>query len=190
MSFCLLLAYFRRIHPLTLGLLLVFPALISCNIGQTTAGPPGPISTTISPSIPTPASHDGTASTPINPIDKILADCIRGEMAVHIHVRLTITVDGRPLPIPPGVGVTPGCIYPLHTHNDSGVIHIEHASWEAFNLGDFFVIGRRWGEFDPIAGMQVVRVWVNGEQRSADYRTLPLTDGLDVRLDLVRLTSA
>ena len=111
-------------------------------------------------------------------------------MAVHIHVHLTITVDGRPLPVPPAVGVTPVCIYPLHTHNDSGVIHIEHASWDAFNLGDFFVIGRRWGEFDPIAGMKVVRVWVNGEQVSADYWTLPLTDGLDVRLDLVRLTSA
>ena len=78
----------------------------------------------------------------------------------------------------------------MHTHAGSGVIHVEHAVSESFTLEDFFSVGQRSGGFNPLAGRLVVRVLVNGKQYPFDYRTLPLRDGLDVRLDLVRLTSA
>ena len=184
MWFCQMREYFRRIHPLTFGVLMVIPALLSCGVGQTPGEPPVPVST------PTLVPEDGPVLSPLDPSDEILAECIYGEVVIHIHVRLTITVEDRLVPIPPGVGISPECTHPLHTHNDSGVIHVEHTRLEEFTLGDFFVIGERWGEFDPLAGMQVVGVWINGGRYSSDYWTLPLTEGLDIRLDLVRLTSA
>jgi hypothetical protein len=176
--------YFRRIHPLTLGVFLVIPALLSCSVSPAPEEPPVPIST------PTLAPEDGPVLSLLDSSDEILTECIFGEVVIHIHVRLTITVEDRPLLIPPGVGITPECTHPLHTHNDSGVIHVEHTRLEEFTLGDFFVIGERWGDFDPLAGMQVVRVWVDGGRYSSEYWTLPLTEGLDIRLDLVRLTVA
>jgi len=184
MWFCQMWEYFRRIHPLTLGIFLVIPALLSCSVGPAPEEPPVPIST------PTLVPEDGPVLSPYDPSDEILAECIYGEVVIHIHVRLSMTVGDRLLLIPPGVGITPECTHPLHTHNDSGVIHVEHTRLEEFTLGDFFVIGERWGDFDPLAGMQVVRVWVNGEIYSADHWDLPLTEELDIHLELVRLTAA
>ena len=184
MWFCQMRGYLRLIHPLTLGVLMVIPALLSCTVGQTPDEPPVPIST------PTLAPEDGLVLSPLDPSDEILAECIFGEVVIHIHVRLSMTVGDRLLPIPSGVGISPECTHPMHTHNDSGVIHIEHTRLEEFTLGDFFVIGERWGEFDPLSGMQVVRVLVNGEIYSADYWDLPLTEDLDIHLELVRLTAA
>jgi len=184
MWFCQMREYFRRIHPLTLGIFLVIPALVSCSVGPAPEEPPVPIST------PTLVPEDGPVLSPYDPSDEILAECIYGEVVIHIHVRLSMTVGDRLLLIPPGVGITPECTHPLHTHNDSGVIHVEHTRLEEFTLGDFFVIGERWGDFDPLAGMQVVRVWVNGEIYSADHWDLPLTEELDIHLELVRLTAA
>ena len=130
------------------------------------------------------------AAATLVPNDEVLAECIQGEVAVHIHVRLIITLEGRYITIPPGVGITPDCTHALHTHNDSGVIHIEHPERVGFTLGDFFLVGRRWGDFDPLAGRQVVRVSVNGKRYVGDYETLPLADELEIHLELVRLTSA
>jgi hypothetical protein len=184
MWFCQMREYFRRIHPLTLGVLLVIAALLSCSVGQAPDEPPVPIST------PTLAPEDGPVLSPLDPSHEILAECIYGEVLIHIHVLLSMSVGDRLLPIPLGVGISPECTHPMHTHNDSGVIHIEHTRLVEFTLGDFFVIGERWGDFDPLAGMQVVRVWVNGEIYSADYRDLPLTEDLDIHLEFVRLTAA
>lgn len=175
---------FRRLPPMILAVFLVIPALISCNAGRTPAESPVPEATTIV--IP----QDTSEPTPPVSDDDILAECIRGDVSVHFHVQLTITLEGRALPIPPGVGITQDCTHPMHTHNDSGVIHIEHHHWDEFTLGDFFLVGQRWGEFDPLAGRQAVRVSVNGERYLDNYRTLPLADGLDIHLELVQLTSA
>ena len=178
---------FRRLHPMTLVVFLVIPALISCTIGQTPATPGVPPSITV---IPTIAPQSATAAPSISRYD-VLAECIQAiNVVTHFHVQLTITVHGRALPIPPDIGLDPGCAHRLHTHNVSGVIHVEHALRESFTLQDFFLVGQHWGGFDPLAGRRVIRVLVDGKQYPFDYRTLPLADGLDVRLDLVRQISA
>ena len=178
---------FRRLHPMTLVVFLVIPALISCNTGQTPATPHIPPSATV---IPTIAPQSATPAPRISGYD-VLAECIQAiDVSTHFHVQLTITLHGRNLPIPSDIGIDRGCINRMHTHAGSGVIHVEHAVSESFTLEDFFLVGQRSGGFNPLAGRRVVRVLVNGKQYPFDYRTLPLRDGLDVRLDLVRLTSA
>jgi hypothetical protein len=46
--------------------------------------------------------------------------------AVHIHQHLDLYVDGAKAPVPAGIGIDPAVGFaPLHTHDASGVIHVE-----------------------------------------------------------------
>src|SRR5882672_619347 len=51
------------------------------------------------------------------------------QLAVHYHVHLDVLVDGQPITVPQGIGIdnTAQKISPLHTHDTTGVIHIESA---------------------------------------------------------------
>ena len=64
--------------------------------------------------------------------------------ALHIHSHLDLFVDGRRVVVPAGVGidVAEGFISPLHTHDTTGVIHVESPTVRAFTLGEFMGV---WG---------------------------------------------
>jgi hypothetical protein len=55
-----------------------------------------------------------------------------------------VYVDGRFVPVPAQIGIDPrGCfLAPLHTHDASGIVHIEADRRFPFTLGQFFTI---WG---------------------------------------------
>jgi len=64
----------------------------------------------------------------------------------HWHTQLTITSGGNPVTIPGSIGITPTCLEVLHTHDTSGLIHIEPDTAEqgrVYTIGDFFVV---WGK--------------------------------------------
>lgn len=62
----------------------------------------------------------------------------------HYHAHLSIFVNGSSYLVPGGIGIRlPDCIYWLHTHDDSGIIHIESPQNHTFNLGQFF---DTWGQ--------------------------------------------
>jgi hypothetical protein len=100
--------------------------------------------------------------------------------AVHIHQHLDLYVDGGAVPVPAGVGIDPAVGYaPLHTHDASGVIHVESPTVRTYTLGEFFAV---WGvRFTPSclggscagAGRQL-RVYVNGRAYRGDPTTLTL----------------
>src|SRR6478735_2447013 len=93
----------------------------------------------------------------------------------HIHVHLDVLDDGQPVPVPANIGIDTvrGAISPLHTHDTSGVIHIESPVKRQFSLGQFF---SEWGvslSADNIGGLRAtdgnsVRVFVNGAPRSGN----------------------
>jgi hypothetical protein len=58
----------------------------------------------------------------------------------HIHAHLDVIVDGTPVPVPADIGIATaaGTISPLHTHDTTGVIHIESPVKFPFSLGQFF----------------------------------------------------
>jgi hypothetical protein len=63
----------------------------------------------------------------------------------HIHMHLDIFVNGKREPVPAGIGIfntTGGFITDLHTHDASGVIHLESPTRREFTLGQFFGV---WG---------------------------------------------
>ncbi len=61
---------------------------------------------------------------------------------LHLHPYLQIKVEGDSVTIPTNVGILGNCFEPLHTHDDSGIIHIEADHSQDYTLGDFFKV---WG---------------------------------------------
>jgi hypothetical protein len=85
--------------------------------------------------------HAGVAARPIDgiPCDQSL------QVSVHFHVHLDILARGHPTTVPAGIGIPAGgaCFYWIHTHDSSGVIHIEAPVSEVsrtFTLGNFLDI--------------------------------------------------
>jgi hypothetical protein len=107
-------------------------------------------------------------------------------LSVHYHAHLDVNVDGKAVPVPAGVGFvgTPPNHYralaPLHTHDASGVIHIENSVPATFTLGQFFV---EWGvRLTPrcIGGLcasqdKELKVYVNGKPYDGDPGQIVLT---------------
>ena len=63
----------------------------------------------------------------------------------HIHTHLDIFVDGKPITVPSQIGIDPEgkCLYWLHTHDDTGIIHIESPVERKFMLGNFIDIWKQ-----------------------------------------------
>jgi hypothetical protein len=71
----------------------------------------------------------------------------------HHHVHLSLFVNGEQVALPRGTGMEkPGknnfiyhatCFYWLHTHDETGIIHIEPPNGDAFTLKQYFDI---WGQ--------------------------------------------
>jgi hypothetical protein len=64
---------------------------------------------------------------------------------IHIHPYLQIWVDGKNVTVPTNVGITQsgGCLEPVHTHDASGILHVELSQSESnrnWTLDDFFAI--------------------------------------------------
>ena len=70
--------------------------------------------------------------------------CSTGETFIHVHPYLRIVIDGTNVTVPEGIGYLsqcPGGLAQIHTHDASGLIHVELSSTDAnanYNLGDFF----------------------------------------------------
>jgi hypothetical protein len=67
-----------------------------------------------------------------------------GNESFHIHAALHIYKDGLLMPVPAEVGLEPSkhIETSLHTHDSTGIIHMEAARRFNFTLGDFFKV---WG---------------------------------------------
>jgi hypothetical protein len=77
------------------------------------------------------------------------------------------------------------CFYWLHTHDATGIIHIESPVQKTFTLGDFFAI---WGE--PLSRTDVagkrgpVTVYVDGRLSGGDPAAIPLTEHREITLEI------
>src|SRR5207253_855121 len=65
-------------------------------------------------------------------------------VALHIHPQLSIIVEGQKVPVPANIGIEPSgqTMAALHTHDDTGTIHVESPVARPYNLGEFFDV---WG---------------------------------------------
>ncbi|HVN69593.1 MAG TPA: hypothetical protein VMU38_08110 [Candidatus Binatia bacterium] len=103
---------------------------------------------------------------------------------LHVHTHLALFYNGKQMQIPEYIGFAPnlagGCLYWIHTHDGSGIIHIEAPDISPpqggpYTLGMLFDI---WGqplERDGVAGLiGPVTVYLNGTKYDGDMRAIPL----------------
>lgn len=87
----------------------------------------------------------------------------------HIHAHLDVRADGQPVEVPAFLGIdrTRSGISPLHTHDATGVIHIESPVKRQFSLGELFTEWDLGLSADNIGALRAtdgkaLRVYVNG----------------------------
>jgi hypothetical protein len=78
--------------------------------------------------------------------------CLQSEaLGFHIHPYIRIVVNGENVPIPAAIGIrnpvyangvasggSDSCFEPIHTHDSSGIVHIESGTNTTYTLADFF----------------------------------------------------
>lgn len=108
---------------------------------------------------------------------------------VHIHQHLDLSVDGRQVTVPTNIGIDAGggFISDLHTHDTSGIMHVESPTQRSFTLGQFFAV---WGlplRAACIAGLcekggRQLRVWVNGSEVEGDPTRVVLAEHQEIAI--------
>jgi hypothetical protein len=96
--------------------------------------------------------------------------------ALHIHAHLDVIADGSPVQVPADIGIDAARqqISPLHTHDTTGVIHVESPDKSAtFTLGQFFTEWQVSLSTDHIGGLAAddthhLKVFINGTPQVGD----------------------
>lgn len=124
------------------------------------------------------------------------------QVAYHIHEHLAIYVNGKQKQVPAGIGIVKPWttqtmqdgsqfveggkqIYYLHTHDDSGVLHVESPTNRTYTLGQIFA---EWNQ--PLSKSQVgpasgtVIAYVNGQKYTGDPARIELTPHEVIQLDV------
>jgi hypothetical protein len=122
-------------------------------------------------------------------------------MVMHIHPILSLYIDGKPITIPANIGIDANLykthkldaygmkmpdmpsmpvMYPTHTHDTTGKIHVESNEERDYTLGDFLEI---WGM--DFSG-KTVKLTVDGTAvpTNTDYRSHVFKDGEQIELDV------
>lgn len=113
---------------------------------------------------------------------------------LHRHEHLSITIDGAAVTVPAHLGIDrrTGRVSPLHTHDTTGIIHVESPVRRSFRLGQLFtewdvaLAPGRVGPWQDGAGGVRVALFVNGRRSAQDPRAVVL--GARQDLDLVVTT--
>jgi hypothetical protein len=108
---------------------------------------------------------------------------------VHIHQHLDLFVNGTKVTVPALIGISQnqGFLSDLHTHDTTGVMHVESATASQYSLGQFFGV---WGvQLTPrclgglcTGGAKKLRAWVNGKPVTADPTRIVLASHQEIVL--------
>ena len=119
---------------------------------------------------------------------------------MHFHPHLNLTIDGKPVTVPSQIGIDlflwkdhsldqygmqamsngMSGMAPLHTHDATGIIHVESSTIRNYTLGEFLNV---WGGLDTTG--KTVKATVDGKPVS-DYRGIVLRDGEQINLDVAK----
>jgi hypothetical protein len=113
------------------------------------------------------------------------------QLVFHHHDLLQIFVNGHKVAVPLGIGIGTNAAgqisfyTSMHTHDTSGIVHIESPIQRTFTLGNFFDVwgvtfsSKNIGGYEA-SGDKQIRVYLNGKPYTGDPRNLPLTQHDDV----------
>lgn len=108
----------------------------------------------------------------------------------HIHPVLIIIINGVKQTIPANIGVTSTCLKSIHTHDDSGKIHVEAPAQKDFTLSDFFAVwGKTFNKGQILTSLVnkdfTITVTINGTAVDT-YENTPLTDEEQIVISYTR----
>jgi len=117
---------------------------------------------------------------------------------MHIHPRLSLLLNGTPVTVPTQIGIDPSmwkdhsldrfgmqsmpemnmsAMAPLHTHDNSGIIHVESTVNKNYTLGEFLNI---WGlNLDS----KTVRMAVN-DKPLTNFKDYVVRDGEQIKVEV------
>jgi hypothetical protein len=114
------------------------------------------------------------------------------KMVMHIHPQITVSVNGQPIIVPENVGIDDTMwkdhsldkygmqgMSPLHTHDNSGTLHVESTVNRDYTLGEFVNV---WGALDTSKG-KILQVTVNGQPIS-DWKNHVLKDKEEINFEM------
>ncbi len=116
--------------------------------------------------------------------------CGPGEVLTrHEHAHLTILIRGQIKTLPAFIGITATQICWLHTHDTSGIIHIEAGDARVLTLGDLFAVWRQPLSQTTIGGDRVgngesIQATLNQQPYTGAPETIVLRDHEDIVLQL------
>lgn len=83
----------------------------------------------------------------------------------HIHAHLDVFVNGQHVTVPQYIGIEDNtCLYWLHTHDNTGLMHIESPQQQNFTLNQFIDVWRATGTGAPPSDEPVI--FINGQEVS------------------------
>ena len=92
---------------------------------------------------------------------------------LHIHIHLDVLANGQAVSVPADIGIDEQAqqISPLHTHDTTGIVHIESPTKRTFTLGQFFTEWQVSLGADHIGGLKAggdkqFHAYVNGSERA------------------------
>jgi hypothetical protein len=93
------------------------------------------------------------------------------DVGYHVHAQLRIYINGKQTTVPANLGIDPQgrFISPIHTHDTTGVVHMESTSYYPFTLGEFINIwgvlfnNNQIGQY-KVGNGNVLQLWVNGKR--------------------------
>src|SRR5271165_721352 len=126
--------------------------------------------------------------------------CLPSEsLFLHIHPYLRIIVNGQNISIPGAIGIqnavpegsstwgevygggSASCFEPVHTHDASGILHIESPTNTNYTLGDFFTIWNQTYSYALVNGTRHPVVFnstdILGYTTNSTYKIVLLVDG-------------
>jgi hypothetical protein len=93
------------------------------------------------------------------------------KMVMHIHPQITVNTNGQPSVVPENVGIDNTLwkdhsldkygmqgMSPLHTHDNSGILHVESSVNRDYTLGELVNV---WGGLET--GGKILKVTVDGK---------------------------
>ena len=164
---------------------------------------------------PKPARGAAPWPAPADPLRLTTAAGLQAErketLTHHVHAHLDVFVNGKPVVVPAGIGINikdPGvkifrdtpdgskayggielctkpCISPLHTHDNTGILHTESASAVPHRLGQF---STEWGVrlgrtcVGGYCRPSNIEFFVNGKRYRGDPREILITDHKEIAI--------
>jgi hypothetical protein len=114
-----------------------------------------------------------------------------GQLAYHIHPHLDLYVNGQHVPVPADIGIhldaqsqQSSFDTPLHTHDSSGIVHVEPEQNLGYVLGQFFgewgvrLTSKCLGSFN--GSCDNLEWWLNGVKQSGNPANLVLKNHQEI----------